>query len=128
MSIKYHPEDFPILPNYIGLLYNYIIFLVLRFYDNEDDFIFKLNSLNNKIQVYKTKEKLILTKLILYNPSNNIRVELSKLDNKFTTAVKLLHLLLGDDFIQQKIAINTLVTLTEEDFELTPNYIPEKML
>lgn len=128
MSITYHPGDFPIFQNYIGSPHNYIIFLVLRFYDNEDDFIFKLKSLNNKIQVYKTKEKLILTKLILYNPTNNIRVELSKLDDKFTTAVKLLHLLLGDDFIQQKIAINTLVTLTEEDFELTPNYIPEKML
>lgn len=127
MGITYYEVDFPIYQNYIGLLHNYITFLILRFYDDVDDFIFKLKTLANHIEVYKTR-KFIFTQVILYNKSNGIRVVLDKRDKKFVTAVKLLHLLFGDDFIQQKIAINTLVTLTDENFELTPNYLSEKLI
>lgn len=125
--IKYHSTDFPIFPSFIGLVHNYIVFLVLRFYDDVDDFIFKLNSLANHIEVFKVR-KLIYTNLVLYNKNSGVRVVLNKRDDKFVTAVKLLHVLFGDDFIQQKIAINVLVTLSDDNFELTPNYITEKLV
>lgn len=125
--MKYFNGDFPPFNMYYGLIHNYITYLVMRFYDDVDDFIDKLKSLNNNLDVEK-KKTLIFYRVAILNKSNGVSVVLDNKDDVFVTGVKLLHVLLGDDFMNNNIAVSVLVNLTDDEEELTPNYISRKLL
>lgn len=125
--MKYFNGDFPLFNMYYGMIHNYITYLVLRFYDDVDDFAEKLKSINGNLDI-EVRKKLIFYQVAVLNKTTGINVVLDNKDDVFTTGVKLLHVLLGDDFINNKIALSVLVNLTDEDAELTPNYISRKLM
>ena len=101
----YEPESFPTFEYYIGDPAIYLVFLVLRFYDDVDDFARKLKSVFPFMRVMKVRKtfKFWETSIVLRNTLNGQIVELDKRDDPFTTAIKIFRTVGGAEWLQEPV-------------------------
>lgn len=101
----YEPYLFPQYNYYVGNPENYLTFLVLRFYDDFEEFKLKIRSVFPFVRIIEVRDtpRFWKKKILLKNTVSGAITELSDNDDPFTTAIKMFKTIRGVEWMQDPI-------------------------